>query len=174
MGGNAEPAQPGDVFRHRVGIAAEPARRRRQAERHIVPWFVLTSTPSTHSTPWMYSGGSGACAVAVVGEDREVQAGVRRGERDPLAIESSVRLNRVDVKGATQRLPRGIGCGRRGQRTRWSGDEYKDGGREGRRQDRHDQQSARPSHRSGSNATMRARQIRRRRAGRSPCRFAPR
>ena len=36
MGGNAEPAQPGDVLRHRVGITAEPVRRRRRAERHVV------------------------------------------------------------------------------------------------------------------------------------------
>ncbi len=36
VGGNPEAAQPGDVLRDRIGIAAERVRHRRQAERHIV------------------------------------------------------------------------------------------------------------------------------------------
>ena len=52
-----------------------------------------------------------------------VQAGVRRRERDPLAIEGSVRLIRVDVKRATQRLPGAsaadvVGRGRGGAETK--------------------------------------------------------
>ena len=175
MRGNAEPSEPGDILGYGVGIATEPVRRPRRTERDVVALVRADfDAVDAQHTVNVFGRLWGAGAVAVVGEDGEVQARTRRRERDPLAIEGSVRTGRVDVKRATQRLPGGLGCGRRGQRTRWSGDENKDGGREGRRQYKHDQSRRDRVTGQASNATMELVRSRRRRAGRSPCRFAPR
>ena len=92
-----------------------------------------------------------------------------------LAVQGPVGVGRVDVNGTAERVPEATADGSCPQGTRWNGDENNDGGHQGRRHDEHDQQSARPGHRSGlvhhHQATVRSR---RRRAARSPCRFAPR
>ena len=83
MGGNPEAAQPGDVLRDRIGIAAERVRRRRHAERHVVPVVRADfDAVDTEHAVQVFRRLRRTRAVAVVREDREVQAGPRRREGD--------------------------------------------------------------------------------------------
>ncbi len=140
VGGNPEAAQPGDVLRHRIGIAAERVRRRRQAERHIVS-LVRADFDAVHTehAVQVFRRLRRTRAVAVVREDGEVHAGLRCRQGDLPPVEGPIGLSRVDVKRASQHVPGGVGRRGRRERTRWSGDENNDGGREGRRHDKRDQ-----------------------------------
>ena len=65
---------------------------------------MLISTASMHSTPWRYAGASGSRdAVAVVGQDDELEPGARRRRGDVIDGARPIRTASVDVDRSADR-----------------------------------------------------------------------
>ena len=98
MRGDAEPAEPGDVLRDRVRVAAERIRRLLHAERDVVTVVGadFDAVDAQHAVK-IFRRRGGRVAVAMVGEDRELQSRACRRARDRIAVERAVGSSGVNV-----------------------------------------------------------------------------
>ena len=99
MRGDAESAEPADVFDDVARLAGERIRRRRHVERDVVAAVGadLDAVEAQHAGPIRRRIGR-ARAVAVVGEDDELQAGAGGSGRDLVGPAQAVGSVGVDVE----------------------------------------------------------------------------
>ena len=101
MGGDAEAAQPLHVLDHVARLAAERVRRLREAERDVVPLRGADLDGVEAQDAGSIRGRiRRARAVAMVGEDDEIQPGPRGGRGHVLRRTRSVGVDGVDVNDA--------------------------------------------------------------------------
>jgi hypothetical protein len=104
MCGDAETPEPSHVFDHRLRTAGQRIRRRGHAKRRVVPagGVELDRIERQHAAA-ICRGIWGAGAVAVIGEDDELQTRACRRFRDVIGRAAAVRPIGVDVVHAAHR-----------------------------------------------------------------------
>jgi hypothetical protein len=107
MGRNAKPAEPSNICDNPRAVPTQRIRRWPRANRNVVPAVGadLDTVNAQHAVDVLGTIRRPR-AVAMIGEDDEVQTGRPRGRRYGRLVADAVRSRRVHVKGAPHRTGR--------------------------------------------------------------------